>query len=114
MTEEPLNAEAGQALLTLARQANAVKTALLEEAVDYLTPVSQLDASTDYPRAALLHSCSAHTCLIREAESRPGHGIEAANLLDGFIRSALSPPAVERSAFCGLNATEYTGGRIRP
>ncbi|MGH3750479.1 MAG: hypothetical protein ACRDT8_24155, partial [Micromonosporaceae bacterium] len=54
---EQLNAEAGQALVTLSRHTPAYGKRLLNDAIELLAPISSPDARPDYPRAVLLHSC---------------------------------------------------------
>lgn len=52
---EQLTAEAGQALIMLAERAPIGRKALLREAIELLTPISEVGARPDYPRSALLH-----------------------------------------------------------
>ncbi|WP_143219742.1 hypothetical protein [Actinomadura sp. CNU-125] len=52
---EQLTAEAGQALIVLAERTPVGRKALLREAIELLTPISEIGARPDYPRSALLH-----------------------------------------------------------
>lgn len=54
---EQLAAETGQALVDLARHNPGQARALLNEAVDLLTPLSSTGLRNEYQRSALLHGC---------------------------------------------------------
>ncbi|MFI6883754.1 hypothetical protein [Streptosporangium canum] len=56
LTPRQLDAEAGQALVTLAGT-HRIRSELLNEATLRLTPLSDAPADTPYPRSALLHGC---------------------------------------------------------
>ncbi|MFB4315118.1 hypothetical protein [Actinomadura sp. 21ATH] len=57
LNTEQLDAEAGQALVDLARHRPAESGKLLSESVDLLTPLTSTGLRTEYQRSALLHGC---------------------------------------------------------
>lgn len=57
LSSAQLRAESGQALVHLAERNPLHRTALLNEAIEHLTPLTAVDLRQDYQRSALLHGC---------------------------------------------------------